>query len=297
MSNATNRIEILTPVARLVEGDAFTPNTTDAEGNPLKVKSGPNAGQDRVDYYMGVAVPKTDPAAQELINKIYAAARAGFPNLFDTAGNCIKPGFAFKIIDGDSQIPNSRGTRPCDKEGFAGHWIFKFNSGFAPKVYTTGGASVIVNPEELKRGYYVRIYGSVVSNGSTQQPGVHLNLSMVERIAFGEVISSGPDGAAVFGGAPAPTNLPAGATMTPPAPSATIAQPAAAPAPSAPAPAAPVAPAPVAGVQPAPDFLNPPAAAPAPVVEQFSYQNAVYTRDQLAGWGWTAEQINNLPRA
>lgn len=277
MSNKVT--ELLTPVGRLVQGDCFEAQTTDAEGKPLVVKNGPNAGQPRVDYFMAIAIPKTDPGFNELYAKIHNEARQSFPSLFDQAGNCISPKFAFKVIDGDSQVPNSRGTKPCDREGFPGHWVLNFSGGYAPKCYTAGGAELITDPNMIKRGYYIRIYGSVKGNGSTQQPGIFLNHSMVELVGYGEEIITGPDGSAVFGGTPAGA-LPAGASATPVAPStAPLAQgPGAAPAspqpggaPAAAAPAAPATPAaahtpaqPAPGtVSPAPDFLNGPGGQPA----------------------------------
>ena len=172
--------QILTPVGRLVQGDCFVPQTTDAEGKPLLIKNGPNAGQPRVDYFLAIAIPKTDALYQELWAKIHGKARAEFPSLFDAQGNCINPKFAFKVTDGDSQIPNTKGIKPCDREGFAGHWVLNFSGGFAPKCYTANGAELIVNPEMLKRGYYIRISGTVKGNGSMQQPGLFLNHSMVE---------------------------------------------------------------------------------------------------------------------
>ena len=285
------KTDILTPVGRLVAGDCFKGSTTDAEGNPLVIKTGPNAGQSRTDYFMAVAIPKTDPGVGELYSKIVESAKQSFPRLFDAAGNCVLPTFAFKVVDGDSVIPNRKGTRPCDKEGYPGNWVFHFSGGFAPKCYTAGGASLITDPEAIKKGYYIRIYGSVTGNGSTQQPGVFLNHSMVELVAYGDVIVSGPDGSAIFGGTPTGA-LPAGASATPLAPQTPLAVPGVQPAAAVPGvqPAAAVP-----GVQPAPDFLNP-APTPAPVVEQFSVQGATYTRDQLRSFGWTDAQIDAQPR-
>lgn len=305
---STKATEILTPVGRLVQGDCFEPQTTDAEGNPLVIKNGPNAGQKRVDYFMAIAIPKTDPGWAEIWGKIHEEARQSFPSLFDAQGNCISPKFAFKVLDGDSQVPNSKGSKPCDREGFPGHWVLNFSGGFAPKCYTKGGAAQIVNPAELKRGYYVRIYGTVKGNGSQQQPGIFLNHSMVELVGYGEEIVTGPSGEAVFGGAPA-GNLPAGASSTPLAPATPMAHPgAAAPAagPGAPAPAATPAPA---NVKPAPDFLNGPAggapggpaapAAPAPAAEvKYTHPDGnAYTEAQLVAAGWSAEQVHALPVA
>ncbi len=320
--------QILTPVGRLVQGDCFVPQTTDSEGKPLLIKNGPNASQPRVDYYMAIAIPKTDIGYNEVWAAIHGTARAAFPSLFDAAGNCINPKFAFKVTDGDSQVPNSKGAKPCDKEGFPGNWILGFSGGFAPKCYTAGGAELITNPEMLKRGYYVRIYGSVKGNGSMQQPGVVLNHSMIELVGYGEEINSGPNGGTVFGDSVAA--LPAGASATPLAGNAPIAQvaptpmpgalaptPTAAPAPgqaaatptAAPAPGqAAATPAPI--VQPAPDFLNGPAATPAPAVApapaatpapvEVKYLDAngtAFTEAQLLAAGYQPVQIQALVRA
>jgi hypothetical protein len=276
----TDRIDILTPVGRLVQGDCFKGRTQDMAGRPLTVKTGPNAGQPRTDYYMALAVPKTDPGAEQLIGQIKQAARNAFPGLFDAAGNCTNSKFAFKYVDGDSLEKNEAGRAWNSIEGFPGHYVFKFSGGFAPECYSAGGASVLVEPDSIKRGYYIRIYGSVAGNSQAANPGVYLNHSMVELVGYGEEIKSGPDGATVFGSAPVPA-LPPGATTTPAAPATPIAAP------------------PATGVQPAPNFLDLPAATPAPPVqpERFIHPNGQsFDRAQLKASGWTDEQINALPR-
>lgn len=197
---------ILTPVGRLVQGDVFKGSDKDPEGRPYLIKNGPNTGQPRKDYYIGLAIPKTDPGWPELLAKITDEAKKGFPALFAT-GTCSNPAFSFKYMDGDD-------PKHAGKEGFQGHYILKMSSGFAPKVFSKGGATELTDPESCKRGYYLRAYGSVVGNGATMQPGVYVNLNMVEVAAFGEEISSGPDGASIFGGEPI-TALPAGAKDTP----------------------------------------------------------------------------------
>lgn len=283
MSNA-NRLDFLTPVGRLVSGSPFEAQTTDSEGNPLVIKSGPNAGQPTQRYFMAIAIPKTDAGFNDLYAKMQTVAKQAFPRLFDQASNCVLPTFAWKCEDGDSQIPNQKGTRNCDREGYPGNWILKFQSSFQPKCYTTGGAAIITDPEAIKRGYFIRIYGNIVDNASQQKPGIILNPNMIEFVAYGEVLSSGPDGATIFGGAPIPTTLPAGATMTPPAPPATLA-PAPVPVTHAPTPT----PTPV---TPAPDFLNP--APPAAKVEMYEVQGAQYSREQLISFGWSNDQVDAL---
>jgi len=310
MTSITN---ILTPVGRLVQGDCFEAQTKDAEGNPLTIKFGANAGQPRVDYYMGIAIPKTDPGWAETWGLIHGVARASAPSLFDASGNCVSPKFAFKIIDGDSVVPNTKGKKPCEREGFPGNWILNFSGGFAPKCYTAGGETLINDPQMLKRGYYVRIYGSVKGNGSTQQPGIFLNHTMVELVGYGEEIVIGQSGDAVFGASPAAA-LPAGASATPLAGSAPLAQgPAMAPPAQGPAQGPAMAPpaqgpaqAPPSNVAPAPDFLQgpapatAPAPAPAPAPAEVKYLDAngtPWTEAELVDVGYSVPQIHALPRA
>lgn len=213
---STKPVEILTPAGRMIAGDCFRGNTTDAENRPLVVKQGPNAGQPRTEYYVGIAIPKNDPDWPALWASISEVARRDFPTLFDSSGNCVSPNFAFKVTDGDSQHPNTKGIKPADREGYPGHYVLNFSSGFAPKCYTRGGAAVINNPDDLKRGYYIRISGTVRGNGAIQQPGVFLNLQMIELIGYGPEIVSGKTGTEAFGGVAAA--LPAGASSTPLAP-------------------------------------------------------------------------------
>jgi hypothetical protein len=245
---ANNRVNFTTPVGRLVAGSLYKGKNTDAEGRPLVVKSGPNAGQPRLDYYFAIAIPKGNEShwrETQWGGIIWAAGHAGMA----TAGQ--NPKFAWKVMDGSSEIPNAKNIRPCDREGWAGNWIVHFSSSYASKVYSADGSKLIPEPDFVKLGYFVQVNADVTFNGSMQQPGVFLSHHMVAFSAYGEEIYIGPDPAAAgFGAAP----LPAGATTTPPA------QFAPAEPPQLPPPAA--APAPV---TPNPAFLNVPAATPAPV--------------------------------
>ena len=54
----SQEIKILLPVGRIVGGSLYKGQDKDAEGHPLVVKTGPNAGQARVRYYVGYAIPK-----------------------------------------------------------------------------------------------------------------------------------------------------------------------------------------------------------------------------------------------
>lgn len=309
----SERIEFTSPVGRLVAGDLWTARTEDFQGNPLTVKTGPNAGQARQEYFVGLAIPKNHPEWPAFWALINQAARQGFPNLFDAAGNCQRADFAFKVTDGDSSVMNRNNSRPCDKEGYPGNWVVSMSTSLGIKVVDQSLKPILPETKAVKRGDYIRIAGSIAPNGNATNPGVFINPSFAQFSHQGDEIVSGPDAATVFGAKPLPS-APAGAVTTPgpalqslPAtPNPQSPQPTGSPAAPAPvAQSAPVAAAtPVsapANVAPAHDFLNPQPptvpAAPAPVVEQFLINGAVYTRDALRENGWTDVQIDAQQRA
>lgn len=208
MSNG--KVDVLFPVGRLVYGDLYKPNTTDYQGNPLTIKTGPNAGQPTSRFEFGVAIAK---AGEQHWNQtswgqgIYAAAMAGFPN-----GEFQRGDFSWKITDGDSQELNRNNKRPCDKEGYPGHWVVGFSTSLALKLFTDNGNTQLVQPGEIKPGYYVEVLGNVASNGNAQNPGMFVNPQLVNRAGFGQEIIGGPDAAAVGFGQGV---LPSGASATP----------------------------------------------------------------------------------
>lgn len=207
----SNKEELLTPVGRLVQGSLYEPQTTDAEGKPLTIRTGANAGQARVEYYFALAIAKGAErhwAETPWGAKIWAAGHAGFPN-----GQADSPQFAWKIQDGDSTIPNKAGRKNCDREGYPGHWVLNFASGFAPGIYNEDGTKQILETNFINLGDYIQVYGTVADNGSMQQPGVYLNHSMVAFSRYGNRIILGADPKSVgFGKSP----IPAGALNTPP---------------------------------------------------------------------------------
>lgn len=314
----SQRVNVTSPVGRIVQGSLYEPNRTDAEGKPLVIKNGPNAGQPRVDYFFALAIPKGTEqhwAHTPWGQIIWQIGNQAFPHAAQAEG------FAWKITDGDSQKPGKifqgkPGKKPCENEGFPGHWVIKLSGGFAPKIYRQegGGYVQITEKDFVKPGYYVEVNFSVEGNGSQNQPGVYLNHSMVCFRAYGQEIVFGPDVASAgFGASP----LPAGASMTPPpsampmpaAPSMPSALtsaipglpmiPGAAPAPlplagSVPMPSAPVmaAPAPI-PVTPNPAFLQVPAAPSLPPVpaaapgRQMTVKANGIPYEQYIANGWT----------
>lgn len=204
-------VNITSPVGRVVMGNLYKANDKDADGKPLVVKSGPNAGQARIQYFFALAIPKnpgeTHWAQTAWGKQIWAVGNQAFPNAAQS------PAFAWKIEDGDSAIPNKKGRKPCETEGCPGNWIIKFSSSFAPKIYRVEGSGYVpeTTVDFVKPGYFVEVNFTVDGNASQQQPGVYVNPSIVMFRAYGPEIISGPDVTACGFGAP----LPPGASAVP----------------------------------------------------------------------------------
>lgn len=204
------KTEFLTPVGRLVQGDPFEAQTKNKTGQPLMTRD----GQPTQRYFIAVAFKKDDPNFPAFYQKLVEVARASFPALFNAQGQCTHPRFSWKLADGDGV--DDDGKSNASKEGFAGHWVVKFSSSFAPRCFHAGHYQPheqIQDRNAIQRGYFVRVAGTIEGNDNPQKPGLYVNLSMVELAGVGPIISSGPDAAAVFGGTAAA--LPPGAQPLP----------------------------------------------------------------------------------
>lgn len=306
-----------TPVGRVVAGNLYKPNDRSFEGGALVIKSGPNAGKPRVEYFFALAIAKYDAkrraagmpcethwAETEWGAIVWAAGHQFMAN----AGNMGR-NFAWKVKDGDSAEPDKKGTPWNRKEGYPGHWVLHLSSGFAPKIYNKDGSALILDVDAVKPGFYVQVYASVNGNGNTQNPGVFLNHSMVSLQAYGTeiVIASADPSAAGFG---QNVQLPAGASSVPTAAFPPVQQPAAAPAvpvPGAqiaqmPAPPIPGVPSTGAPLQPYPGILAVPGAPAAPGAATPPMPPAAPARvmlgaavaigyDAFKAQGWTDEQL------
>lgn len=294
-------VPFTTPVGRLVGGNPHKPKLqTDNNGQPKLIKSGEKQGQPLYMYDVAIAVPKDiprDPAQPHLGmhrpasfqehpgwgQTIAAEAAAAWPG-----GQTQRPDFAWKIIDGDSTVPNKVGKRPCDRDGYPGHWVLWFSGMGAPVILTTigtpGGAAQQSTQDGLiNLGDYIQVGGSVSGNDSAQTAGLYLNHNAVCLRGYGPRIAASVDVASFgFGAAP----LPAGASMVPVG--GDLPQTAAAP-------AAPVAPPPAAAqipVTPLPPTL-PPVPPAAPAAPTRVWRNAEWTYEQLAASGWTDQQMRD----
>lgn len=295
---STLKKDILFPIGRLVRGSLYKGQDTDNKGRPLVVKTGPNKGQPRVDYYFAVAFPKTPGqshwAQTEWGAIIWATGHAAFPQAAQS------PSFAWKVVDGDSTVPNKKGHKPCDAEGYPGNWVVQFSSGFAPSITTNKGTQQMTQPDAVKLGHYIQVFGSTDGNGSTDTPGVYVNHGMVDYAGFGPEITVGPDASAVgFGQGPAPVGMsaiPVGGGFNPapaiPAPGAAM------PPPPPPVVAAPAALPPVPVVPNAAILMPPPPVAPAAVPAPPAAAGPVMTAKAagityaaMVAGGWTHEAL------
>lgn len=247
--------EILFPVGRMIGGSMYKPNPKkDNFGKPVLDKT----GQPVTSFSFGVALPKTqqDWRLESWGAQILAVGQAAYP------GICNTPSFAWKIIDGDSQVPNKKNRKPCDQEGYPGNWVLWFSQSWAPKLVNANGSQELTEPNAVIAGYYVQVFGGVKSNAPSPTPGVYLNPIAVALSGYGTPIeTSSVDTTAVgFGASPAPAGMSATPVgMMPPV-----------------APVAPIAPA-----APNTSFLQPPSA------HQMTPAANGVTYEAYVAQGWT----------
>lgn len=210
----------LTPAGRIVAGSLYHANDKDADGNLRVVKEGPRKGEPQPQFFFALAIPKkgeghwgnapgpiTEKSPKPWGAALWSAGHGSFPNIAST------PTFAWKVVDGDSAIPNKKGKKPNEREGYPGHWVLSFTSSYAFKVVNSNGSESWPEIDRVKPGHWVQVFGDARGNDSGQSPGIFLNGSLVAFQGFDKEIISGPDASAVgFGTGVA---LPAGASATP----------------------------------------------------------------------------------
>lgn len=233
MSTSNDRVKILYPVARYVTGNMY--EVVEKKDNNGNVRTYPvthkKAGQPMLESYFGIAIPKaagqahwamkpsnweqTNPGQPYWGEQIWAVGNASFPKLVDPKlGYITLPTFAWKIEDGDDTTPKGeKQVRNCDKPGHPGHWIVHLKTpGKMPKMYNADATQLLLEPDAIKRGYYVEVYGDVQGNGQVGKAGVYLNHELVAYRAPGDEIRTGTNVKAVGFGRGA---LPAGVSAAP----------------------------------------------------------------------------------
>lgn len=232
-----------TIVGRLVQGDPHKQQPPSKDPRTKAVKVDPKTGQPvQGQFFVAVAVAKNPaqrfvipgtPSWEEIKAQLDADARAAWPQFFgqpaaglqigpELPAGCTNPKFANKIIDGDGFDEN--GQPYSAKEGYAGHWVIKCASYYAPKVYewtATGWQETVRTGRTIKCGDFISVTGNSKSNGSDQSPGMYMNLDGITFEKEGpEIVSTGSiDPNAAFGSrgnaAPAATGQTAGAATSP----------------------------------------------------------------------------------
>lgn len=194
-----NRLDLISPPGRIVAGSVSKPNPLDMHGKP----------RTKPQYFFALAVPKTDLAIGPLMQQMFHFASqqyAQFPDVLRRINLGLAPGsqFAWKIKDGDSAAQPSATAKPLkDRDGHAGCWIISFSTTIAPKAVDR--ANQLINPEELKTGYYADVAFSVSANAKTDHTaGLYINANFVRLLGYGAEIVAGPSAEQRFGTAPAP---------------------------------------------------------------------------------------------
>jgi len=309
-------VEILFPPGRMVGGSLYEGESKDSKGVPLTFSS----GDPRTQWSFACAIAKQGEqhwSQTEWGAKIWAEGHGA-------AGPVAQaPTFAWKIKDGDSAVPNKKGNKPCDQEGYKGHWVIWFSGSYQPKLFNKDGSAQLTDPNAIRPGDYIQVKGSTAFNKSTESPGMYLNYEMIAKngygpeivltktvdasgVGFGQTTAAGASEVPVGGMPGTPPPPPAAAGAVPPPPPA----PGAAVPPPPPAPGAAVPPPPPAAVAPHTGYIPPaagavpppppppPSPAPAAAVPQLvgtpalaTGQYAGHTVDSLRKAGWTDEVL------
>ena len=199
--------QFTSPVGRLVQGGFKLQPKKDIKGNLVK----DSEGKQVEECFISLAVPKfvngqPNPEIGPFYSLFVSQAQASFPHLFPNgATESTHPRFAMKWQDGDGK--DSNGQSVANKPGFAGCWVIKMATRYAPRVYARdshGNLVQLEDPEKIiKTGYRISVGGTIDGNGvepnNTQAvPGLFVSPNLVLFVAPDEEIVSGPDPNAVF---------------------------------------------------------------------------------------------------
>jgi hypothetical protein len=263
---------ILFPAGRMIGGSLDKMNPVlGPDGRTPKVSA---AGVPEMKCSIGIAIPKgseTHWSQTPWGAEIYKIGAAAHPNIVQS------PAFSWKITDGDSPVPNSKGKIPSKQTGYPGNWVIWFSQGWLPKRVNADG-SIELPEGSIVPGFYVQMYGSCAGNkpAPNGKAGVYLNPIAVALIGEGDRIATESVDTTTVGFGAAP--LPAGARPVVPV-EAVFQQP---------APAAPVQVAPnPAFLQPAPMAPAAPTAPATPVGPQMIGEGLKFTYAQWIASGWT----------
>lgn len=198
-----NKLDLVSPIGRLVGGSLHKKYDKDHQGNP---KKNPN-------YFFAVAFDKNDPVFGQIIQQMYQVATTAYAqnqnvlhNIQTSYQTGFGAGFAWKLDDGDNPKFNGRSS-------YAGHWVLGFSTTLDFQVVNSEFG--LMDPQMVKLGYYVQVAFNVAANGNTDHTaGLYVNPQCVQFKAYGEEITTGPTPQQLMQNAPQ-SQLPPGASATP----------------------------------------------------------------------------------
>lgn len=207
MNAVVQKKQMLFPPGRVVQGSLYKAQDKDANGALRVYAPGhAKAGQPKLSWFFAVAIPKNAGEGGWWQTTwgadAFALGQQAWPQ-----GQWQQPTFAWKIEDGDSQVPNKRNRRNANTEGMPGHWIINFSSGFAPKICDERGQPLLT-PDLVKLGYWVEVLGTITSNETASNPGIYMNHDHVAFRGIAKEIFQGVDPSTVgFGRASLPPGV------------------------------------------------------------------------------------------
>lgn len=188
-----NVIKLTFPIGRLVLGSVHTGKGTDDfnGGIPYTYKSGPKAGQQKFMQWFLLAITKRKSDEKWESTKwgkeLYDLGAKIHPKVYKS------PTFSWKITDGDSDIPNSKGKAPCEREGYKNHWVLSFRQ-WSPTensetpIYTRDGKGRLEAGVKVNCGDYIQVSANIKDNNSPNKPGLLLAQRAISYCAFGDRI-------------------------------------------------------------------------------------------------------------
>lgn len=185
--NLPSLTELYTGGGRFVQGDLMRKGDKGYNNAPI-------APEDQ-EYYLGVAVPKTDPNIGNLIDQLYQMASthyAQYPVISQQIALGLNGKFSWKIEDGDvAKADPQTGQLKEIPEYLKGCWLLKFHT-----KYEFSACDMInnvlhpIDRSQIKRGDFVEIKFTAQPNGRVDHnAGLKLYPQAIMRIGIGDAIS------------------------------------------------------------------------------------------------------------
>lgn len=203
---------VVTPVGRFITGDVTQKRTTDVDGRPI-------ADPSKHMFQIGLAIRKDNPNLPQFFQQFFGFIQTAYANRPDALQKMQlglvgskRGGLSLKIKDGDE--PDQKGNRNPHS---AGCYVIYMSTTLPIKA--ANAMNQEIDPKEIYRGCYCDVNITVRPNNEPgDRCGVYINPNFVRFLGHGEQIFGGMTVDQAFGAAPAPTQLPPGASMTPIAP-------------------------------------------------------------------------------